>query len=153
LGVGLIMYAPRGWTAAPGEEAQSMSDTTEANKAIVQRLVDEVLNGGNLDLIDQLYTPELAPSAHQWIASFRASLPDVHMDTVELIAEGDWSSAGSHAPPPTLAPGKDTHPQAGDSPTSPKSTSTASTTAKSPTPGPSRTTSSGLTQLGLLPNT
>jgi hypothetical protein len=66
-----------------------MSDTTEANKAIVQRLVDEVLNGGNLDLVDQLYTPELAPTAHQWIAPFRASFPDVHMDTAELIAEAD----------------------------------------------------------------
>jgi hypothetical protein len=38
---------------------------TEAKKAIVQRLIDEVLNGGNLDLIDQLYTPELAPAARK----------------------------------------------------------------------------------------
>jgi hypothetical protein len=71
-----------------GEEARSMSDTTEANKAIVQRLVDEVLNGGNLDLIEDLYRPALASAARRWIAPFRASFPDVHMDTVELIAEG-----------------------------------------------------------------
>jgi predicted ester cyclase len=66
-----------------------MSEHTDANKAIVQRLIDDVLNGGNLDLIDQLHTPELAPHAHAWIAPFRASFPDLHMDTVELIAEGD----------------------------------------------------------------
>jgi ketosteroid isomerase-like protein len=63
-----------------------MSNT---NKAIVQRLVREVLNGGRLDVIDELYTPELAPAAKRWIAPFRASFPDVHMEIVDLIAEGD----------------------------------------------------------------
>ncbi|MEU4287248.1 ester cyclase [Kribbella sp. NPDC026596] len=66
-----------------------MSEHTIRNKAIVERLVDEVLNGGNLDLIDQLYTPELSPGARAWIAPFRASFPDVQMEIVELIAEGN----------------------------------------------------------------
>ena len=61
----------------------------EANKAVVRRLVDEVLNGGNLELIDDLYAPELAGAARRWITPFRASFPDVHMEIVELIAEGD----------------------------------------------------------------
>ena len=61
----------------------------EANKAVVRRLVDEVLNGGHLEVIDELYAPELAPAARGWIAPFRASFPDVHMEVVELIAEGD----------------------------------------------------------------
>ena len=50
-----------------------MPGNSDANKAIVQRLVDEVLNGGNLDLIDDFYTPELAPKAREWIAPFRAT--------------------------------------------------------------------------------
>jgi predicted ester cyclase len=62
---------------------------SEANKAVVRRLVDEVLNGGRLEVIDELYAPELAPAARGWIAPFRASFPDVHMEVVELIAEGD----------------------------------------------------------------
>ncbi|MGN6175256.1 MAG: ester cyclase [Streptosporangiaceae bacterium] len=62
---------------------------TEANKAVVRRLVEEVFNGGHLELIDELYAPELAPVTKDWIAPFRASFPDVHMETVELIAEGD----------------------------------------------------------------
>ena len=62
---------------------------TEANKAVVRRLVNEVLNGGHLEVIDELYAPELAPAARRWIAPFRASFPDVHMEIVELIAEGD----------------------------------------------------------------
>lgn len=63
-----------------------MSDHTATNKAIVQRLVDEVLNGGNLEPIDELYTPELAPGAREWIAPFRASFPDTRMDSVRYPA-------------------------------------------------------------------
>jgi predicted ester cyclase len=62
---------------------------TEHNKATVRRLVDDVFNGGHLEAIDELYVPELATAAKRWIAPFRASFPDVHMEIVELIAEGD----------------------------------------------------------------
>lgn len=62
---------------------------TEANKTVLRRLVSEVLNGGHLEVIDQLYTPELAPAARRRIMPFRASFPDVHMEIVKLIAEGD----------------------------------------------------------------
>ena len=62
---------------------------SEHNKATVRRLITEVLNGGRLEAIDELYAPQLAPAARRWIASFRASFPDVHMEVVELIAEGD----------------------------------------------------------------
>jgi predicted ester cyclase len=62
---------------------------SERNKATVQRLIAEVLNGGRLDVIDELYAAELAAGARRWIAPFRASFPDVHMEVVELIAEGD----------------------------------------------------------------
>jgi predicted ester cyclase len=62
---------------------------SEANKAVVRRLVNEVLNGGNLDLVDELYAPQLAPAARKWITPFRAAFPDVHMEILELIAEDD----------------------------------------------------------------
>jgi predicted ester cyclase len=62
---------------------------SEQNKAAVRRLVEEVLNGGYLEAIDELYTLELAGAAKRWIAPFRDSFPDVHMEIVELIAEGD----------------------------------------------------------------
>jgi predicted ester cyclase len=58
-------------------------------KEVVTRLVDEVLNRGRLDLIDELYSPELAPSARKWIEPFRVAFPDVRMETVELVAEGE----------------------------------------------------------------
>jgi predicted ester cyclase len=59
---------------------------SEANKAVVRRLITEVLNGGHLEVVDE---PELAGAAKRWITPFRASFPDVHMEIVELIAEGD----------------------------------------------------------------
>lgn len=58
-------------------------------KAVVARLIDEVINGGNLDVIDELCTPQMAPAARRWITPFRESFPDVHMEVVELIAEGE----------------------------------------------------------------
>jgi predicted ester cyclase len=67
-------------------EGASMS---ERNKAVVRRLVDEVLNGGRLDVIDELYAATLAPEAKRWIAPFRVSFPDMHMDVIDLIAEDD----------------------------------------------------------------
>ena len=62
---------------------------TEDNKATVRRLIEDVLNGGRLEAIDELYAPELASAAKRWITPFRASFPDVHMEVIELIAEGD----------------------------------------------------------------
>ena len=61
----------------------------EADKTIIRRLVDEVSNGDHLEVIDELYAPELAGAARRWITPFRASFPDVHMELIGLIAEGD----------------------------------------------------------------
>jgi ketosteroid isomerase-like protein len=82
----------------------SETHETEANKAIVRRLVDEVLNGGRLELLDELYAPELAPAARRWITPFRVSFPDMRMDVVDLVAEGDrvvgrFTCSGTHQGP------------------------------------------------------
>jgi predicted ester cyclase len=73
----------------------------ERNKAVVRRLVEEVLNGGRLEVIDVLYAPALAAEMKAWIAPFRASFPDVHMQVVDLIAEdnkvvGRFTCSGTH---------------------------------------------------------
>ena len=59
------------------------------SKAVVGRLIDEVLNGGDLDLIDELYSAEMAAGARRWIEPCRVAFPDVEMETIELLAEGD----------------------------------------------------------------
>jgi predicted ester cyclase len=58
-------------------------------KPIVRKVVDEVLAAGDLALIDELFTERMAPKARRWFAPFRAAFPDVRMDTVQLVAEGD----------------------------------------------------------------
>jgi hypothetical protein len=74
---------------------------SDENKAVVRRLVEEVLNGGRMAVIDELYALALAPEATAWIAPFRASFPDVHMEEVDLIAEDDrvvgrFTCSGTH---------------------------------------------------------
>jgi predicted ester cyclase len=74
---------------------------SDQNKAVVRRMVDEVMNAGRLETIDDLYAPRLAPAAKRWIAPFLASFPDTHMDVVDLIAEGDkvvarFKCSGTH---------------------------------------------------------
>lgn len=61
----------------------------EQNKDVVRRLVDEVMNGGRLDRIDELYAPSLARAARRWIEPFQMSFPDMRMRVIELIAEDD----------------------------------------------------------------
>lgn len=65
-----------------------MSDP-ETNKATVGRLISEVINEGRLEAAEELCTPELAPGFRRWVEPFRVSFPDVHMEAVELVAEGD----------------------------------------------------------------
>jgi steroid delta-isomerase-like uncharacterized protein len=62
---------------------------SDQNKAVVRRLVDEVMNAGHLEVLDEIYTAKMAAAARAWIAPFRASFPDVHMQVVDLVAEGD----------------------------------------------------------------
>ncbi len=72
-----IVAVPISVAAEPGEK----------NKAVVRRLVAEVLNDGRLDVIPELYAPNIAAAARVWIAPFRASFPDVRMEVIDLIAE------------------------------------------------------------------
>jgi predicted ester cyclase len=62
---------------------------SEKNKAVVRRLIDEVFNNGRLERIDELFTPETAESSRRWIEPFLVAFPDVELQTVELVAEGD----------------------------------------------------------------
>jgi predicted ester cyclase len=67
--------------------------TSHPLKRVVQRLVDEVMNEGRLEVIDELYAPELAGRARAWIAPFRDSFPDVRMEVVRMVAEGETVAA------------------------------------------------------------
>jgi predicted SnoaL-like aldol condensation-catalyzing enzyme len=74
-------------------------DTT-ANKALDRRYIDEVLNGRNLDVIDEIcaaayisHMPGVPDTDRagdkQLVASMHAGFPDLEFELGEQIAEGD----------------------------------------------------------------
>ena len=90
------------WFGEPATEvAEGGAHVSERNKQVVRRLVEEVLNAGRMEVVDDLYGPALARVAKRWIAPFRASFPDVHMEVIDLIAEEDkvvgrFTCSGTH---------------------------------------------------------
>ena len=75
--------------------------TIESNKATAKRFVDEVINGGNLALIDELLAadfvdhgeqpgvPPTREGAKAFITMLRTAFPDLHATVEDVIAEGD----------------------------------------------------------------
>src|SRR5438067_6529505 len=75
--------------------------STEENKAIVRRYLEEAWNKGNVGIIDELmvvdYARYVAGSAtplsregqKQRIAAFHKAFPDLHLAVEDLVAEGD----------------------------------------------------------------
>ena len=86
---------------------------SETNKALVRRFYDEVMNRGNLDVIDELCTPDVVDHRAQpglppgtdgvkhMMAMYRAVFPDLVVTLEDMVAEGDrvvvrWSGRGTH---------------------------------------------------------
>ena len=57
-------------------------------KALVRRLVDDVINAHNPDVLDEIATPALARTLRRAFDQFRSALPDWHQEIVGLVAEG-----------------------------------------------------------------
>ena len=73
----------------------------EENKAVVRRFIEEVMNKGNLDVIDEICAEdavdhnapaELPPGPEgvkQMIAMYRNAFPDIHITIEDMVAEED----------------------------------------------------------------
>lgn len=73
----------------------------EANKALVRRVYEELIDKGNLDAVEDLfhekyvdYTqppdwPTDRAGLRQQVSYFRSAFPDIHVTIEEMIAEGD----------------------------------------------------------------
>lgn len=72
----------------------------EENKAIIRRVIGEILNRGNLSAIDDLFAPAFVDRSSPdqppgpegvkgYVSSVRAGFPDLRVDINDLIAEGD----------------------------------------------------------------
>ena len=80
--------------------------STEQNKVVFRRLMEEVFNQGHLELIDEIVAPDWAnydPSlpevlrgrdgARQLVSMWKAGFPDFRIEIEDMIAEGDKVAA------------------------------------------------------------
>jgi predicted ester cyclase len=75
---------------------------SQKHKEVVRRLVEEVMNGRRLEVLDELYDPRYAAAARRWMEPFLAAFTDVHMRIEDLLAEGDrvvgrFACSGTHS--------------------------------------------------------
>ena len=88
--------------------------SAEQNKSIVRRWVEGGWNGGNLGLIDELYSPNYtmhdptlpmpitsSEAFKHFVTMYRTAFPNIHFTIENIIAEGDkvtWTfvSTGTH---------------------------------------------------------
>ena len=92
-----------------------MTDSPEANKAVVERLVRDIVNGGKVELLDEVLADDF--TAHgvgagpagpegmrHLIATWRTAFPDWQDHIEEIVAEGDLvvikiAAQGTHSGP------------------------------------------------------
>jgi predicted ester cyclase len=85
------------------------STSVEHNKAVIRRIFEEIINQGNLDLADELLTPDTdvhvpfedpgdGPQAlKKIVGGLREGFPDLHLEIDELIGEGDLIAVSWHS--------------------------------------------------------
>lgn len=92
--VALLMLVVFGQAAAHDADA-------EAHKAIIERLMSEVLTGGNLDLVPEIYAPDFVDHSpfgetktpdgmYAYINNLRTAMPDLSVETQVILAEDDY---------------------------------------------------------------
>ena len=86
---------------------------SEQNKALVRRIIEEVVNQGNFDLVNQLvsleyayFEPTVGPVRGREgyigiLTAYRTAFPDMKLTIEQQVAEGDtvvtlWRAEGTH---------------------------------------------------------
>jgi predicted ester cyclase len=74
--------------------------STEENKAVVRRYLEEIINQGNVDVADEIFAPDYVnhsagfgvgralPEFLRGIADMKAAFPDWHVRIEEMVSEG-----------------------------------------------------------------
>jgi steroid delta-isomerase-like uncharacterized protein len=86
----------------------------EENKTVIRRFLGEVFEGGNLELVDELFAPDYVlhdpavpeevrgpEGIKQYVGMYRSAYPDTRFTVEDQIAEGDevatrWTYRGTH---------------------------------------------------------
>lgn len=74
--------------------------TADDNRKLVRRLV-EIVNGRDLEALEEIASGPIAEQARRWIGPFRDSFPDFRMELIDVIAEDDkvagyFKCSGTH---------------------------------------------------------
>jgi steroid delta-isomerase-like uncharacterized protein len=97
----------------PGRAARDGDTDIEANKAVYRRMVEEVVNQGQYDVVDELFHPDYVdhvappgtPPGFEGVKAifkmFRTGFPDVKFNIDQMIGEGNYVA--------TLVHGEGTH--------------------------------------------
>ena len=70
-------------------------------KELVIRYLEEAWNQGNVDAVDELFSPELASRLKSLIGAFRTGFPDWNCVINDFVVEGDkvvnrWTGTATH---------------------------------------------------------
>jgi steroid delta-isomerase-like uncharacterized protein len=86
----------------------------EENKAVVRRFLEEIFEGGDLELVDELFAPDYVlhdpilpeevrgpDGVKQYVSMYRTAYPDTNFTVEDQITEGDrvvtrWTGRGTH---------------------------------------------------------
>jgi steroid delta-isomerase-like uncharacterized protein len=94
-----------------------MRVVTDDARTLTRRLVEEVVNRGRLDLIDELVAEdaidheelpiasgEMRTDLRMWLTELRRAFPDYHVEVQDLIVEGDKAVARERITGTNLGP-------------------------------------------------
>lgn len=85
----------------------------EDNESVVRRFDEEVINTGNLDLVDDLFDKDFVDhhrrsgpvegrdELRSTVSALRSAFPDIHVEAADIFGHGDkiverWGSVGTH---------------------------------------------------------
>ena len=78
------------WVMRPESFAKFMAAIAAAdNKALVQRLYDEIYNGGANDILGELVTPDALADYQASVTEMQTAFPDLAVTVDHLLVEGD----------------------------------------------------------------
>jgi predicted ester cyclase len=60
-----------------------------SKKETVRRFVDEAVNAGRFEVVDELFVPDMQAWVRDWFGSFRNSFPDMQMQLLELVGDDE----------------------------------------------------------------
>ena len=76
----------------------------ETNKVIVRRYIEEVINQNKIELIDELFAPDMRERVRGFLTSGESAFPDAHEEIKDIVAEDNtvmvrWNFHGTHRGP------------------------------------------------------